>query len=46
LRDALVGVELLAGTGRLKWHKSRHERRMKYLEIVLQRKIGRGEPVI
>lgn len=43
LRDALVSVESLAGTGRLKWHKSRHERRMKYLEMVLQRKIGQGE---
>ncbi|MDP2708482.1 MAG: DUF3800 domain-containing protein [bacterium] len=43
LRDALLGIELLAGTGRLKWHKSRHERRMKYLEMVLQRKIGQGE---
>ena len=43
LRDALINIELSAGTGRLKWHKSRHERRMKYLEMVLQRKIGRGE---
>ncbi|MDO8668612.1 MAG: hypothetical protein Q7K35_06045 [bacterium] len=43
LRDALIAIESLAGTGRLKWHKSRHERRMKYLEMVLQRKIGQGE---
>ncbi|MFA6306196.1 MAG: DUF3800 domain-containing protein [Patescibacteria group bacterium] len=43
LRDALVNIELLAGTGRLKWHKSRHERRMKYLEMVLRKRIGQGE---
>lgn len=43
LRDALVDIESLAGTGQLKWHKSRHERRMKYLQTVLQRKIGAGE---
>ena len=43
LREALLGVELVAGTGRLKWHKSRHERRMKYIEMVLQKRIGRGE---
>ncbi len=43
LREALIGVELLAGTGRLKWHKSRHERRMKYLEMVLKKRIGQGE---
>ena len=43
LRDELVNIESLAGTGQLKWHKSRHERRMKYLQTVLQRKIGAGE---
>lgn len=43
LRQALLNIESQAGTGQLKWHKSRHERRMKYLQIVLQRKIGSGE---
>jgi len=43
LRDTLVSIESLAGTGQLKWHKSRHERRIKYLRTVLQRKIGAGE---
>jgi len=43
LRKVLLEIELLTGTGRLKWHKSRHERRMKYLQTVLQRKIGAGD---
>jgi hypothetical protein len=43
IRNNLLSAETFARTGGLKWHKSRHERRMKYLETVLQRKIGAGE---
>ncbi len=42
LRDALLNVELFARTGILKWHKSRHERRMQYLRTVVQKHIGAG----
>lgn len=42
LRERLLDIESVAGTGRLKWHKSRHERRIKYLQTALQRGIGAG----
>lgn len=43
LRDELLAVESFARTGKLKWHKSRHERRMQYLRTAIQRNIGFGE---
>jgi hypothetical protein len=43
LRQALIDVENLAGTGRRKWHKSRSSRRLYYLTLALERHLGRGE---
>ena len=43
LRQALLDIESLAGTGRRKWHKSRSSRRLHYLALALERNIGRGE---
>lgn len=43
LRKKLIEIEYLAKTGQRKWHKSRPERRLKYLELVLNKKVGSGE---
>lgn len=43
LRRQLANVEKQAQTHGLKWHKSRHERRMRYLSLVLDRKIAFDE---
>lgn len=43
LRQELVEIESIARTGHRKWHKSRPERRIKYLQLVLQRQVGAGE---
>jgi hypothetical protein len=43
LRQALVEVEQAAGTGHRKWHKSRPARRLRYLNLVLEKNLGRGE---
>ena len=43
LRNELVKIESFAGTNQRKWHKTRSERRIKYLQIVMQRKIGAGK---
>lgn len=43
LRKELYDAELTAKTGQRKWHKSKPERRLKYLNLVLQKKIGAGE---
>ena len=43
LRTELSTVESMAKTGHRKWHKSKSARRLKYLELVLQKKICRGE---
>jgi hypothetical protein len=37
LRDALIEIENAVETGRRKWHKSRPARRLRYLELALQR---------
>lgn len=42
-RNELVEVESLAKTGRRKWHKSRSEKRLKYLRLVLENRTGKGE---
>jgi hypothetical protein len=42
-RKELVDIESIASTGQRKWHKSRPERRMKYLQTVMQKKVGLGE---
>jgi hypothetical protein len=36
LRQTLMNIEDAAGTGRRKWHKSRSERRLRYLRMVLE----------
>lgn len=42
-RDALLEIENVAKVGIRKWHKSKPERRMRYLQLVLSRGIGSGE---
>ncbi len=42
LRDALMKIERLAGTGHRKWHKSRPERRLRYLKLVLEKNLLPG----
>jgi hypothetical protein len=39
LRKALTEIEEAAGTGRRKWHKSRPERRLRYLDLVLEKNV-------
>jgi len=43
LRQRLLEIEHSAGTGHRKWHKSRPARRLKYLNLVLEKNVGRGE---
>ena len=43
LRQNLEEIEKIAKTGHRKWHKSCSDRRMKYLKLVVERKIGKGE---
>lgn len=43
LRQDLECVEKMAKTGHRKWHKSRSDRRMDYLRLIVERKIGKGE---
>lgn len=42
LRVRLLDAEKTAETNHLKWHKTVHSRRMKYLSLVLERKIASG----
>jgi hypothetical protein len=42
LRQALMDIEYLAGTGCRKWHKSGSTRRLAYLRLALERNIGSG----
>ena len=43
LRQALMDIEDVAGTGRRKWHKSRSSRRLRYLTLALERNLGGAE---
>lgn len=43
LRQAIMDIENLAGTGRRKWHKSRSPRRLRYLTLAFERNLGREE---
>ncbi len=43
LRQALLEIETAARTGHRKWHKSRPERRLGYLQLVLQGRVAAGE---
>ena len=40
IRKQLLKIEKLVKTHKLKWHKLRNDRRMKYLALVLERKIA------
>lgn len=42
LRSQLIDIEKSAKTNQLKWHKTAHNRRMKYLSLVLQQKVAAG----
>jgi hypothetical protein len=42
LRTDLLDIERQSRTNGLKWHKSRHDRRMKYLSLVLTKGIAKG----
>ncbi|MBI2502370.1 MAG: hypothetical protein HYW07_03950 [Candidatus Latescibacteria bacterium] len=41
-REQCLAIEHEAGTGNRKWHKSRPERRLRYLGLALERGIGKG----
>lgn len=43
LRQELITTEYDAKTGHRKWHKSRAERRLKYIQIILEKKIAKGD---
>lgn len=43
LRQALEQIEREAGTGHRKWHKSRSERRLRYLSLILERELFAGK---
>ncbi len=43
LREELLEIETVAWTGHRKWHKSRPERRLAYLQLVLQKQAAAGE---
>lgn len=45
-RQKLLEVESLAKTHALKWQKTRHDRRIKYLTFALERKIAAGSVFI
>lgn len=42
IREQLLAIEAEAKTYGLKWHGSRHDRRVKYLTLVLNRKVAAG----
>ncbi len=43
LREQLLKIEFLAKIGKRKWHKARSDRRRRYLQLVLEKRIGEGE---
>lgn len=43
LKEQIINVEKESGTNMLKWHKTRHDRRIYYLNLLMQRKIAAGE---
>jgi hypothetical protein len=43
LRQELTDIERIAGRGHRKWHKSRPERRLRYLELALERNVGQED---
>lgn len=43
LRERLLKIESQAKIGKRKWHKASHDRRRRYLQLVLDKGIGNGE---
>ena len=43
LRAALIAIEQQAGVGRSKWHDAKPARRLRYIELALERKVGQEE---
>jgi len=43
IRKQLTDIEDIAKTHKLKWHKTRHDRRMRYLTLVLDKKVAAGD---
>lgn len=43
LRQQIADIEQESGIGLRKWHTASHDRRIKFLEIVLERGIGKGD---
>ena len=43
MRKELTDIEDMAGTHKLKWHKTHHDRKMRYLALVIERKIAGGD---
>lgn len=46
IRRQLTDIEREAKTGKRKWHKLQSERRMRYLSLVLERKIATGQTYV
>lgn len=46
IRRQLTDIEREAKTGKRKWHKLQQERRMKYLSLVLNRKVAAGKTYV
>ena len=43
LREVLMEIEAAAGTGHRKWHENRPARRLRYLDLALERDVGYNE---
>jgi len=43
LRDALIAIEELAGVRYSKWHNSKPARRVRYIELALDRNVGQED---
>jgi hypothetical protein len=43
VREKLDDIEDIAKTNKLKWHKTRNDRRMRYLALALERRIASGD---
>jgi len=43
LRNALISIEELAGLRYSKWHSSKPSRRLRYIELALERQLGQEE---
>ena len=43
LREALTQIEQISGTGHRKWHKSSAARRLRYLNLVFEKRLATGD---